>query len=68
MTVLGLKTGDPRTDAPNIVKDFANDVKPIIALEHNGFGGMADEHAVEQIERPVGYRMGMGATMITTSE
>ena len=60
MSVLGLQTGDPRTDAPDIVKDFTNGVKPIIALEHDGFGGVAGEHLIEEIERPIRHRMGVG--------
>src|SRR5262245_48938681 len=55
--VLGLQTRDPGTDARDVVEDFTNGMKSIIALEHDGFGSVAGEHLIEEIERPIGHRM-----------
>ena len=59
MIIPGFQAGDPRTDAADIVKDFVDGVKPIVALEHDGFRGVAGEHPIEEIKRLVWHRMGM---------
>ncbi len=60
MIIPGFQAGDPRTDAADIVKDFVDGVKPIVALEHDGFRSLAGEYPIEKIERLIGHRMGVG--------
>ena len=60
MGLLGSRAGHPRADARNIVQDFVDRVEPIVALEHDEGRVLAREHMVEEIERRVGDRMGVG--------
>ena len=57
MGPLEMSSGDPRSNAQDIIEDFIDGVQSIIALEHDCIGMLANQHAVEEIERPIGYRM-----------
>src|SRR5207244_819049 len=42
--------GDPRADAPDIVKNFINGIEPIIAFQHDRRRMLARERMIEQFE------------------
>src|SRR5260370_12492947 len=51
---------EPSTDMCDIVQDFLGGVEAIIALEHDGGRRLPRERVIEEIERCLRHRMGMG--------
>jgi hypothetical protein len=51
---------EPRTQPRDIVQDFVDGIEAIIALEHDDARRLPREGVIEQIERGLGDRVGMG--------
>jgi hypothetical protein len=52
MNVPRPRGSDARPDTPDIVEYFLDGVETIVALDHDGIRGLAQEHMAEEIKRP----------------
>src|SRR5271163_3870016 len=57
---LGMVAGDSRANARDIVEDFIRRIEAIVAFKDDGSGRLARENLIEEIERLIRHRMGMG--------